>query len=102
MILPIEFTDTEIRQYLKDLGYEIKKTSYTETLSETDESYGGTYKREVEVALKPAEKIKKEMLKIALCGNGTPFYCQEYTKVFKELMTNKFKKVFLEVEKPYL
>jgi hypothetical protein len=101
MIIPIEFTDVEIRQYLKDLGYEIKKTSYTEKLLETDESYGGTYKREVEVALKPTENIKKEMHKIAVCGN-TPFYPQEYTKIFKELMTNKFKKVFLEVEKTYL
>ena len=101
MIIPIEFTDKEIRQYLKDLGYEIKSVHHYEDRMETDEFFGGTHKVTTEVALLPGQKVKKEIHKIAVCGN-TPSYPQEYTKIFQELMSFKYKKIFLEVEYPAL
>lgn len=90
MVLKIEFTDKEIRKYLKDLGYDIKKTHHFEERMESDEFNGGRFKVETEVALLPGQKVKKEISKIAVCGYFVS-YPQEYKDVFKNLMSKKIK-----------
>jgi hypothetical protein len=94
MTISIEFSDKEMRKYLRECGYSIVKTYYNETRMETDEFYGGTYIRTVEVAIKPGQKIIKKIYKLAVCGN-TPSYPQEYTKVFDELISKKYKTILL-------
>lgn len=97
MNIGLEFTDKEIRQYLKKNGYSIIKVSYKETKMETDEFYGGTYTREVELALKPNEKVKKQYFMINPFTKSGPMFPQEYDDVFKKLIKTKYKNFFLNL-----
>lgn len=97
MNIELEFTDKEIREYLKKNGYSITKVSYKETTMETDEFYGGTYTREVELALKPDEKVKKKYFMINPFTKSGPMFPQEYDDVFKKLIKTKYKNFFLNL-----
>lgn len=97
MNIELEFIDKEIRQYLKKSGYSITKVSYTEEKMETDEFYGGKHIREVELALKPNEKVKKEYFMINVFTKSSPMFPQEYEDVFKKLIKKKYKNFFLNL-----
>lgn len=95
MIIPIEFNDNEIRTYLEESGYQIKKTYYTVDRIECDEFYGGKSEKCVEVAVRPRERIKKEFFMLNAFLKSDPIYPQQYETVFKKLIGNKIRKTFL-------